>query len=207
MYTLYYSPGAASVAAQAVLEEIGLPYRAQLVDTGKNEHQSAAYLKVNPTGKIPALGLDNGDTISESAGLCIFLADRHPEAGLAPAVDDPKRGAYLQWLMYLTNTLQPADLRFYYSERYTANAKEAAGVKQQGMVEVATCWTRIDTHLADHGPYLLGDRYTAADIFCWMLSTWQECCPNLYDRFPHVKKLADLVAARPAIQRTLKANS
>lgn len=207
MYKLYYSPGSASVAAQAVLEETGAPYQLELVDVSQGQHKTAAYLKINPTGKVPALSLDNGVTISESAGLCIFLADSHPQAGLAPAIDDPKRGAYLQWLMYLTNTLQPADLRFYYSERYTAAAGDVANVKQQAQIEVATCWTRIDTHLAEHGPYLLGDRFSAADIFCWMLSTWQDCCPKLYERFPHVKKLADLVAARPAIQRVQKANS
>jgi len=206
MYKLYYSPGAASVAPQAVLEEAGVSYQLELVDTAQGQHQTAAYLKLNPTGKVPALGLDSGDTISESAGLCIYLADRHPQAGLAPTINDPKRGAFLQWLMYLTNTLQPADLRYYYAERYTANVSEAAGVKQQAMAEVAACWTRIDMHLAEHGPYLLGDRFSAADIFCWMLSTWQDCCPNLYVRYPHVKKLADLVAGRPAIQRVQQAN-
>jgi glutathione S-transferase len=207
MYTLYYSPGAASVAAHGVLEELGVPYKAQLVDMSTNAHKEAAYLKINPTGRIPALGLDGGQTISESAGLCIFLADRHPQAGLAPALDDPKRGAFLQWLMYLTNTLQPADLRFYYSDRYTAAADGAAAVKAQAQTEIVECWALIDTHLAAHGPYLLGDRYSAADIFCFMLSTWQESCPGLYERFPHVKKLADLVSARPAIQRMLKVNS
>lgn len=207
MYKLYYSPGAASVAPQVVLEEAGAPYKLELVDTSQGQHQTAAYLTLNPTGKIPALGLDNGDTISESAGLCLYLAERHPQAGLAPAIDDPQRGAFLQWLMYLTNTLQPADLRYYYSERYTANAHEAPGVKQQAMAEIAGCWSRIDSHLAEHGPYLLGSRFSAADIFCWMLSTWQDACPGLYERFPQVKKLADLVAARPAVQRVQQANS
>jgi glutathione S-transferase len=206
MYTLYYSPGSASTVVQGVLEELGVPYKAELVDMSAGAHQSAAYLKLNPTGKIPALGLENGDVISESAALCLFLADRHPQGGMAPSVDDPKRGTFLQWLMYLTNTLQPADLRFYYSERYTSAAGDLAGIKEAAQTEVATCWARIDTHLAAHGPYLLGDRYSVADIFCYMLSSWQECCPTLNDRFPHVKKLADLVIARPAIQRMLKAN-
>lgn len=207
MYTLYYSPGAASVAVQGVLEELGVPYKTVLFDMSKNEHQSAAYLKLNPTGKIPALGLESGEVIGESAGLCLYLADRHSSGNLAPTLDDPKRGVFLQWLMYLTNTMQPADLRFYYAERYTSANGDVTGIKQAAQTEIAAGWTRLDTHLAEHGPYLLGERYTIVDIFCHMLSTWQECCPNLYDRFPHVKKLADLVAARPAIQRMLKANS
>jgi glutathione S-transferase len=204
MYTLYYSPGAASMAAHGLLEELGVPYQLELVDTGKGEHQNAAYLKLNPGGKVPAMRLDNGDVISESAGLCIYIADRHPQGGMAPGVDDPKRGAYLQWMMFLTNTIQPADLRYYYTERYTKSG-DLDGIKQAAQDEIAAAWARIDAHLAAQGPYLLGDRYSAVDIFCHMLSTWQECCPKLYERFPHVKKLADLVSARPAIQHMLKA--
>lgn len=206
MYTLYYSPGAASMAPQAVLEEIGAPFKLQHVDTSKGEHQQAAYLKLNPAGKIPALGLPDGTAMAESAGICILLADRHPEAGLAPAATDRARAAYLQWFMHLTNTLQPADLRFYYSERYTTESTGAAGVKARALAETAETWDRIDKHLEKNGPYLLGDRFSAADIFCFMLSTWQDSCPDLNTRFPHVKKLADLVAARPAVQRMLKTN-
>lgn len=207
MYTLYYSPGAASMAAHGLLEELGVPYKAELVDMSKGDHQNAAYLKLNPTGLIPAMKLDSGEVISESAGLCILLADSHPQGAMAPAINDPKRGAFLQWLMYLTNTLQPADLRFYYAERYTTANGDVTGIKEAALTEIAACWARLDKHLADHGPYLLGDRYSVADIFCHMLSTWQDSCPKLYERFPHVKKHADLVSARPAIQRMLKANN
>jgi glutathione S-transferase len=206
MYTLYYSPGAASMAPQAVLEEIGAAFKLEHVDTSKGEHQQAAYLKLNPAGKIPALALPDGAAMAEAAGICIFLADRHPEAGLAPAVTDPARATYLQWFMHLTNTLQPADLRFYYADRYTTEEAGAAGVKACAQAEIAETWGRIDKHLEKHGPYLLGDRFSAADIFCFMLSTWQDSCPDLNARFPHVKKLADLVGARPAVQRMLKAN-
>lgn len=204
MYTLYYSPGAASMAAHALMEELGVPYRLELVDTSKGQHQDATYLTLNPSGRVPAMRLESGEVISESAGLCIYLADKHPQGGMAPGVDDPKRGAYLQWLMFLTNTVQPADLRFYYADRYTTSG-DLDCIKQAAQDELATAWARIDAHLAAHGPYLLGDRYSAADIFCHMLSTWQESSPRLYERFAHVKKLADLVAARPAVQHMLKA--
>lgn len=206
MYTLHYSPGAASMAPQAVLEEIGTQFRLQKVDTANGEHQQAAYLKLNPAGKIPALTLPDGTAMAESAGICIFLADRHPEAGLAPAATDPARAPYLQWFMHLTNTLQPADLRFYYADRYTTEETGVAGVRASAIAEVADTWGRVDRHLAQKGPYLLGERFSAADIFCFMLSTWQDSCPDLNSRFPHIKKLADLVAARPAVQRMLKTN-
>ena len=206
MYTLHYSPGMASMAPQAVLEEIGAPFKLQQVDTAQGEHQQPAYLKLNPAGKIPALTLPDGSAMAESAAICIYLADRHPEAGLAPAPTDPARAAYLQWFLHLTNTLQPADLRFYYAERFTEAAEGAAGVKARALAEVAETWGRVDKHLEKNGPYILGDRFSAVDIFCFMLSTWQDSCPELNSRFPHVKKLADLVAARPAVQRMLKTN-
>lgn len=205
MYTLYYSPGTASMSPQAVLEEIGAPYKLELVDTAKGDHQQPAYLKLNPAGKVPTMALPDGTVMAESAAMCILLADLHPEAGLAPALTDPARAAYLQWFLHLTNTLQPADLRFYYCDRYTADA-DSAGVRARAAEEIIATWGRIDRHLAAKGPYLLGDRYSAADIFCYMLSGWQDSCPDLNTRFPHVKKLADLVAARPAVQRMLKSN-
>jgi glutathione S-transferase len=79
-------------------------------------------------------------------------------------------------------------------------------VIEKASEEVATLWQRIDNHLKAKGPYLLGDRFSAADIFCHMLSTWQDPCPNTYERFPHVKKLADLVSARPAVAKIIKVN-
>ena len=83
---------------------------------------------------------------------------------------------------------------------------ETEAVTTKAQEEVAAVWSRIDAHLRTKGPYLLGDRYSAADIFCTMLSTWQDCCPETYRRFPGLKRLADLVMARPAIARIAAAN-
>ena len=98
-------------------------------------------------------------------------------------------------------------LRYYYPERHTADEGGHEAVKAKATEEIASLWGRIDQHLAAHGPYLLGERFCAADIFAHMLSGWQQCCPNTYERFPHLKRLADLVAARPAMQRVIQKNS
>ena len=71
---------------------------------------------------------------------------------------------------------------------------------------IADLWSRIDAHLAKNGPFLLGDRFSAADALCYMLSTWQDCCPGLYKRFPSVHRLAEKVRARPAIARVAELN-
>ena len=206
MYTLYWSPGSASMAPHCCLEEAGAAYSLKLVDTGKGEHQQPEYLALNPAGKVPTLIIDGSFTMTESAAMCMLIADRHPAAQLAPATDDLARGHFYMWLLHLTNTLQPAMLRYYYPDRHTAVTDGSDGVINKAREEVATVWSRIDAHLKLKGPYLLGNRFSAADIFCTMLSTWQDCCPETYRRFPSIKRLADLVMARPAIARVAEAN-
>lgn len=206
MYTLYWSHGAASIAAHFCLEESGAKYEAKLVDMSKQEHKGAEYLKLNPAGKIPTLTVDGNFVMTEAAAICMFIADRHPEAKLAPATTDLKRGHYYQWMAHLTNTLQPAMLRYYYPDRCTTAADGVDPVAAKAKDEVAELWSRIDTHLKANGPYLLGSQFSAPDTFAYMLSTWQESCPGLYDRFPSIKRMADLVAARPAIGRIMKVN-
>ena len=206
MYTLYWSPGSASMAPHGCLEEAGVPYTLKLVDTAKGQHQKADYLALNPKGKVPTLVLDTGDVLTESAAICMLIGDRHPDSGLAPVLGDPRRGHYYAWLTHLTNTLQPAMLEFYYPDRHTTSANGTEAVAAKARETIAGIWQYVDAHLAAKGPYLLGDRFSAADIFCHMLSTWQDCCPETYRRFPSVKRLADLVLARPAIARIAAAN-
>jgi glutathione S-transferase len=197
------------MAPHCCLEEAGAAYALKLVDTGKGEHRSPEYLALNPAGKVPTLVIADGSamgglTMAESAAMCMLIADRHPGANLAPKTGDLARGHFYMWLMHLNNTLQPAMLRYYYPDRHTAGETEV--VVNKAMEEVAAVWSRIDAHLRQKGPYLLGERYSAADIFCTMLSLWQDCCPDTYRRFPGVKRLADLVLARPAIARIAAAN-
>lgn len=206
MYKLYWSMGSASMLPHGVLEELGLAYELQLVDTGKGQHREAAYLAINPNGKVPALSLPDGRVITECAAIAMYLADQKPSAGLAPSLDNPLRGAYYQWMAFLTNSLQTAAMRFYYPERISTDPRAVGAIADQAKGDVAEFWGRIEAHLQLKGPYLLGASFTVADIFLHMLSLWRECCPDLCNRFPSVKKLANLVGARPAIARVLKAN-
>ena len=206
MYTLYWSPGSASMAPHCCLEESGAPYTLKLVDMSKKQHQSAEYLKINPAGKIPTLTIDGSFLMTEAAAICMLIADRHPEAKLAPAPDELARGHHYMWLTHLSNTLQATMLEYYYPDRHTAAAGGTDAVSAKAAESIAVIWQRIDAHLQANGPFLLGDRFSAADTFCYMLSQWQECCPDTYAKFPGVKRLADLVAARPAIARVANAN-
>jgi glutathione S-transferase len=206
MYTLYWSPASASQTPHGVLEEAGVKYELKLTSVDAGAHRDPEYLKLNPNGKVPTLVVDGSYAVFEGGAISMFIADRHPEAKLAPAPGDMARGHYYQWMTHLTNSLQPAMLRYYYPDRITGDAKGEEAVKDKAMEEIAQLWGRIDQHLKSGGPYLLGAQFSAADIFAHMLSTWQQCCPDTYTRFPQVKRLADLVAARPAMQRVLKQN-
>ncbi len=195
------------MAPHGALEEAGAQYELALVNTDEGAHRDPAYLKLNPNAKVPTLVADGKFVMFESAAMAMLIADRHPQARLAPGPDEMARGHFYQWLTHLTNSMQPAMLRYYYPERHTADEGGHEAVKSKAMEEIASLWGRIDQHLAAHGPYLLGERFSAADIFAHMLSGWQQCCPNTYERFPNVKRLADLVAARPAMQRVIQKNS
>ncbi|WP_374656023.1 glutathione S-transferase family protein [Dongia sp.] len=206
MYTLYWSHNSASIAAHYCLEEAGAEYDTVLVDMAEDGHKKPEFLQINPAGKLPAMRLPEGGIVTECAAISLLIADRFPQADLAPAIDDPRRGPFLMWLFHLNNTLQPAMLRYYYPDRITTEASGIGGVKEKAKEEIAMLWSRIDAHLAKNGPYLLGDRFSAADALLYMLSTWQECCPETYRRFPSVRRLAEKVRARPAIARVAEMN-
>ena len=112
MYTLYYSPGTASMVVHLALLEIGAPHALRLVDFDADAQHSAEYLKLNPRGVVPTLVVD-GRPVSESAALLMVLADRHPQAGLAPAPGTPEHEAWQQWIVYLSNTLM-STYRFWF---------------------------------------------------------------------------------------------
>ena len=118
MYKLYGSLGAASLTPQCVLEESGLPYEFIEVDISEDTERDPEYLKLNPHGRIPTLVIDD-QVMIESAAISIYLADKHSHTQLSPPLDHPERSRYLQWMVYLTNTLQETLLLKMYSSLYT----------------------------------------------------------------------------------------
>src|ERR1700684_2513694 len=93
----YHNPQSRGRIARWMLEEVGAPYEVRVVDFKSGAHKAPAYLAVNPMGKLPAI-VHRGAVVTECAAICAYLADAFPAAGLAPALDDPKRGSYLRWL-------------------------------------------------------------------------------------------------------------
>ena len=206
MYTLYWNQGSASMTAHMALEESGAPYTLKFVDMDKGDHKSPEYLKMNPNGKVPTLLIDNKRIMFETAAIAMYIADRHPQSGLAPSVDDPARVPYCQWLLHIANSVQPYYFMFYYPERHIADPAAHEAVKKQATKMIGEAWARIDAALAKNGPFLAGDRFSAADLPVVMLTNWKQACTDVLFVNKHVQRLVELVSARPAIQRVLKQN-
>jgi len=204
MYELFWSPGAANFAPHAMLEEIGAPFELIRVDMKAGGHKTPEYLKLNPHGRVPTLIVD-GAPMFEAAAICMLLAERHPEARLAPAPGTRARVLYLQWLTYLTNTLQERFMQYFHPEAHVDDPACEAALEAGAEKRIGAMFDRIDAALAAEGPYLAGAEFSAADLFLAMLVRYSRGLANPAWTRPHVKRCVDLVAARPAFQRMLTA--
>ncbi|MGH8279022.1 MAG: glutathione S-transferase family protein [Gammaproteobacteria bacterium] len=196
MYTLYYSPGSASMAVHVALLEIGARHELHQVDLDAKEQKTAEYLKLNPNGVVPTLIVD-GKPYYECAALLLLLAERHPDAKLAPAPGSELRALYLQWMLHFSNTVQTAYNRWFHPEGYGAT-EHAAEIKDMARERIEAAWDRVEAHLAAHGPHMLGSQFSAVDLFAVMLMRWSRSMPKPATEWPALKKLAAIVKARPS---------
>ena len=194
--TLYYSPGSASLLVHWLLIELELPHALQLVDTASKAQKTPEYLALNPNGVVPTLVID-GKPQYEAAALALLLAERHPQKGLAPALDDPRRADFLQWMFSLANEVQPLFRQWWYPGEPAGEA-QAEAVRAHCAPRVETHWQRIDTHLAKAGPYLLGDSLSVADFYLTMLMRWSRGTPKPATEWPQLAALAQRMKARPS---------
>lgn len=167
-YTLFYAPGTASMAVHWMLIELGVSFGAEAVDI--KAERSAAYLALNPAGRVPTLVVD-GAPVSESAALLMLLAERHPEAGFAPAVGTPQRAAWLEAMLFLANTLSPAMRDWFYAEK-DGDPSGAAAVQALARRRIEGAFERLDGMLADGRPFLIGDAISTVDLLATMLMRW-----------------------------------
>jgi len=200
MYTLYYSPGAASMVVHLALIETGAEHALKLVDLEAGEQRSPAYLKLNPNGFVPTLLID-GKPHYEAAACLMTIADGHPAARLAPPLDSPQRSAWNQWIMHLANTVQPAFRMWFYPTDIDAAENVQAIVKEISRRRIEAAWTRIDNYLAEGGPYLLGGRFSAADLMLLMMMRWSRNMPKPATVWPALARHAALMKGRPSWKR------
>ncbi|KQY30905.1 glutathione S-transferase [Caulobacter sp. Root487D2Y] len=199
MYQLYYSPSTASLAAHWMLIELGVPFELVLTDTATGAQKSPDYLKLNPSGVVPTLIVD-GAPVCEVAAILMLLAERHAEKGLAPAVGAPERAAWLQWMVYLANTVMPAFRAWFYPHEPAGEAaSEAAAAVARTRLE--GIWDRIDAHLAAQaGPHMLGERLSAVDFLATMLMRWSRNMPKPATAWPNIARYLARMRAMPSLR-------
>ncbi len=205
MLTLYYYPGNANLAPHILLEELGVAHHLELVDRAVDAHKEAAYLALNPHGRLPTL-VDGALVLTEAAAICLHLADTHPEAHLAPPLGSAARADFYRWLMYLTNTVQAEMLFYFYPERLADDAAMAARVKHHAEARVAAMFDQIELALQAGGSgFLSGAQFSAVDAYLLMVSRWSRMMARpARGRAALARCLANL-AARPAVQRAFAA--
>ena len=200
MFKLYGRPGTASYAVEALLEEMGEPYEKHDVDAGGAANEASRFRAINPLGQVPVLVLPDGAVLTESAAIMIYLADLKPELGLAPPPTDPRRPAYLRWTIFLAAKLYQSYRHIYHAPKYTDDPDGVPAIQSAGNKSLENDCGIVDAALQP-GPYLLGDRFSAVDIYCAMFPDWNRDRTGLLSRHPNFARLCDLVNARPAIAK------
>ena len=191
--TFYTNPMSRGQIARWMLEEVGEPYETVILDYGTTM-KGADYLAINPMGKVPAIR--HGETVvTEGAAICAYLADAFPEKGLAPPPGDPLRGDYYRWMFFAAGPVEQAVTNHYLKWDPTPEQQMMAGYGDYGRVLDV-----LQRLVANARPYLLGDRFSALDIYLGSQIAWGVAFGTMEKR-PGFEDYAGRLAARPAYKK------
>ncbi len=185
----YTNPMSRGRIVRWMLEEVGTPYEARVLEYGP-AMKSAEYRAINPMGKVPAL-THRGVAVTETAAICAYLADAFPEAGLTPAAGDPLRGPYYRWLFFAAGPLEAATM-----DRMLGVAVPEDRRAMVGYGSMEDVLATLEMAVAA-GPYLLGERFTAADVYVGAHIGWGMQMGSL-DKRPAFETYWARLADRPA---------
>ena len=199
MYQLFYYPRNASFAPHMLLAEMQLDYELVLVDRKTEAQKNPEYLKLNPTGRIPTLVIDD-NTIYESAAICLFLCEQHPEKNLMPAQGTIERAKFYQWLFYLNASLQPELMMYFYPQKHTADPLGKDAIKQTQQIRVTQMFALLDQEL-EGKEFLLGNTLSACDFVLFMLLHWGSGFAKPPMSFPNLRRFLRDFAQRESVQQ------
>ena len=193
---LYYSPGACSLATHIAAKEEGLALELERVDlkTHRTEH-GADFRKLNPKGYVPALELDDGTLLTENVAVLPFIADQRPEAGLAPPPPTMERTRLIEWLAFLSNELHKSFGPIFHHGNDTLKA-EARDTIEKWLAYIAERLSGRD--------FLMGDRFTVADAYLFVILRWCDIAQIPLADFPVLASYRARIAARPAVQAAMR---
>jgi glutathione S-transferase len=197
MLSLFYAPGACSMAAHIVMEESGEAYHPQRMDLAKGEQKTAAYLKIHPLGRVPALGLDDGSYLAENTAILPYLGQRF---GLWPS-DPMAQARALSVIGFFATNVHPAFAHIRRPERYTEDATAHAGLQAVGQRMFLSHLQQIDAMYA--GRALLSDQYSVIDPYAWVFYVWGQRIGLPMSDLKNFTAFKDRMLQRAAVQRVM----
>lgn len=197
MYTLHWEYMAGSIVAQAMLEELGADYQLHHVDMAAGKHKLPEYLSINPTGRVPALGLLDGTTIGETAAIVTVLGEQFPQASLTPQPGNPDRASFLFWLSVMATSGYLTVARKGHPERYAVDAQAIQQVEAKAAADLDAFFDVMEGAVSGN-PFFLPRGFTALDIYLAMLTEWSDDKDVLFSTRPALAALCRVVVQRPA---------
>ena len=197
-YTLYGRAGSGSGSCEALLALSGLQY--EVIEVAKIDDQTPEwFIEINPLGQVPTLALPDGSILTESAAILIYLADLASDTGLAPPMNDPNRGPYLRWMVFLSANIYMSALRYYYADRYTTDVSGAAAVSEAADMQINSDWDIFEAALGE-GPFLFGDTMSTVDLYVGMLAWWRDDLSGFKAKHPKIARITHAVSTHPVIK-------
>jgi glutathione S-transferase len=195
---LYYSPGSCSLASHISLCETGLPFEIdKLIKTTKMTEGGEDFMKINPKGYVPTIRLDDGSILTEGAAVLQYIADQKPDSGLAPRAGTMARYRLQEWLTFISSEIHKS-----FSPMFNKDAPEE--VKNYARNNLTRRLGYAETQLAGK-PYLMGDHFTVADAYLFVVVNWSNGVGFDLDPFPKIREYMARIAVRPAVQTAMKA--
>jgi glutathione S-transferase len=203
MLKLYYAPGTCALATHIVLEEANAPYEAVLVDFSSQAQRGPEYLAINPKGRVPAL-VTEGGTLTETPALLCFVAQRFPNAELAPSSDPFALAQVQEFNSYLCSTVHVAHAHGRRGARWADDAAAIEATKRKVPTTMAECFELIE-HKLLKGPWVMGERYSICDPYLFTIGSWIEGDGVDTTTLPRVIEHRRRMLARPAVQKAVAA--
>ena len=200
MYTLYYSPGACSLAVHVALNECNAPFNLEKVDLSAGANRSAEFMKINPRGQIPVL-VDDGRVIREGAAMMIHILEKH-QSPLLPK-SGAERDSALEWLMFCNATLHPAYSRVFFLMKNPADQAAKDVLVDAAIANINKLWEEVE-HRLSTTTYLAGGVITIADILLTVIANWSARMPKTVVLGPKTKALLRTIIARPAYKKAME---
>ncbi len=195
---LYYAPGACSLASHIALHETGLPFETdKYISATKTTAGGEDFLKVNPKGYVPTIRLDDGSILTEGAAVLQYIADQNPESGLAPRAGTMERYRLQEWLTFIGTELHKT-----YGPLFSKTVTPEA--KTRGVERLTSRLGYVESVLANR-PYLMGDSFTVADAYLFVVVRWSKRVGFDLAPFPRLQEYMARIAARPSVLAALKA--